>query len=336
MKKEDSTLFVKKLVACSQIKGKKLFYNLLRKTFKIGQRLGLHIIPNHYYFPVPDTRTLNNETFLRHNKLLGIDINEKTQLELLALFESNYKEEFNKFPRHKTRVPYQYYSDNGNFRSIDGEVLYSMIRHFKPKLIIEIGSGFSTFCSAQAIIRNKNLDHNYECKLICIEPYPNKVLKKKFPGLTKVIKQKVQNIPTSIFKKLTENDILFIDSSHILNIKSDVYYEFLEIIPKTNKGVLIHIHDIFLPLEYPKKWVLDLLRFYNEQYLLQSFLAFNNNFKVLWASKYMQINHSDKLVNIFESYKRDLLHTNNNLYFQANGLIYPVEWPSSFWIKRIK
>jgi hypothetical protein len=117
---------------------------------------------------------------------------------------------------------------------------------------------------------------------------------------------------------LEENDILFIDSSHVLKIGSDVQYEYLEILPRLNKGVIVHIHDIFLPAEYRKEWVLKDHIFWTEQYLLQAFLAFNDNFEILWAGSYMHLKHPDKLEVAFNSYRRN------------------ERWPGSFWIKKIR
>ena len=120
----------------------------------------------------------------------------------------------------------------------------------------------------------------------------------------------------SLFKELKEGDILFIDSSHILKIGGDVQYEFLEILPRLNKGVIVQIHDIFIPVEYPKAWVLGNKLFYDEQYLLQAFLVFNSAFEVLWVGSYMHIRHPDKLEKTFNSYDRR------------------TAWPCSFWMRK--
>jgi hypothetical protein len=192
-----------------------------------------------------------------------------------------------------------------------------MVRYFKPKRVFEIGSGNSTYLSAQALLKNKDED-NHKNELIAIEPYPNDVLKTGFPGLSKLISEKIQNTPTSEFSKLEEKDILFVDSSHVLKIGSDVQYEILEILPRLNEGVIVHIHDTFLPAEYPKNWVLEDFRFLNEQYLLQAFLAFNKSFEVQWAWSYMHLHHPDKLEAAFSTYSRDK------------------RWPGSFWMRKIK
>lgn len=288
-----------------------------RRCFRSLEKLGFHVTPVHYEDPVPDTRVLKDDLWQRHTDLVGIDINEKGQINLLSLFSSKFKKEYEIFPRNKTSVPYQYYVNNNYFCSVDGEILFCMIRHFKPKKILEIGSGNSTFLSAQAILRNKE-ENNRECELIAIEPNPNNVLKAGFPGLSKLVPTAVQDVSLSEFTKLKENDILFIDSSHVLRIGNDVQYEYLEILPRLNKGVIVHIHDIFLPAEYPKNWILKNFMFYNEQYLLQAFLTFNGSYEVQWAGSYMHLTRPDKLEAAFSSYKRG------------------ESWPGSFWMRKIK
>jgi len=290
---------------------------IFKKLFPLWEKLGFHITRNHFYEPIPDTRTLKDDLWEKQSELVGIDMNEEGQINLLSLFSSKFRKEYESFPRN-TSIPYQYYIDNGSFESVDGEILYCIIRHFKPKKIFEIGSGYSTYLSAQAILKNKEEDNDYECELVAIEPYPNDILKAGFPGLSKLIPKKVQDIPLSEFKKLRENDILFIDSSHVLKIGSDVQYEYLEILPRLHKGVIVHLHDIFLPAEYPKKGILEDYRFWTEQYLLQAFLTLNDSFRVLFAASYMHLKHPDKLEACFSSYKRD------------------ERWPGSFWIRRIK
>ena len=275
------------------------------RLFSLWESLGVHITPNHFYQPIPDTRTLKDELWLRQSELVGVNMNEQKQIRLLNQF-LRFKEEYDASPKNKASKPYKYYINNPNFGAVDAEILYCIIRHFKPKKIIEIGSGYSTYLSAQAIFKNEEENGN-KTELIAIEPYPNEVLKSGFPGLSKLIPTKIEEIDLSEFNELKENDILFIDSSHVLKIGNDVQYEYLEILPRLNKGVIIHIHDIFLPSEYPKKWVLEMHRFWNEQYLLQAFLAFNSAFEVLWAGSYMHLRHPEKLEKAFSSYNRKMV-----------------------------
>lgn len=287
------------------------------RYFALWERNGFHITPNRFSSPIPDVQALSEELWARPSRLPGVEMNEAGQLELLSLFASGFKREYDSLPREKTSDPHQYYVHNVWFDSVDGEILYCMIRQFKPRNIIEIGSGNSTYLSAQAALKNRD-DGGRECELIACEPYPNDVLKAGFPGLTKLFPQPVERLPLSMFEKLRENDILFIDSSHVLRIGGDVYYEFLEILPRLNKGVIVHIHDIFLPAEYPRNWIYENRSFCTEQYLLQAFLAFNDSFEVLWGANFMHLNHPEKLEEAFASYSRE-------------GKV-----PRSFWIRRIK
>jgi hypothetical protein len=197
-----------------------------------------------------------------------------------------------------------------------------MIRYFKPKRVIEIGSGFSTYLSAKACLLNKEKD-GIETELIAIEPYANETLKKGFPGLTTLIQKPLEQVDLSLFQSLVENDILFIDSSHALKIGGDVKYEYLEILPRLKKGVIVHSHDIFLPWEYPKRWIMDEHWFWTEQYLLQAFLSFNSEFEVLWASHYMARKYPALMQAVFPSYQK----LSESEYNQAKG-------PASLWIRR--
>jgi len=150
------------------------------RLFSRWESMGFHITPNHFYQPIPDTRTLKDELWLRQSALVGIDMNEQKQTELLNQF-LRFKDEYNTFPKNKGPKPYQYYINNDMFGPVDAEILYCMIRHFKPKKIIEIGSGYSTYLSAQAIRKNEEENGN-GAELIAIEPYPNEILRGGFPG----------------------------------------------------------------------------------------------------------------------------------------------------------
>ncbi|HEY9785397.1 MAG TPA: class I SAM-dependent methyltransferase [Candidatus Obscuribacterales bacterium] len=288
---------------------------LAERSFSFWQSLGLHVVPNHFYQPIPDTRFLDNRLWQKESELVGIDMREKQQLELLERFAKRYRSEYEALPRQPNGVPYQFYFGNGAFETVDAEMLYCFVRDAKPARMIEIGSGCSTYLAAQAV--RKNAEEGKNCRLIAIEPYPNPTLQAGFPGLTSLIESPVQNIAMQEFESLTANDILFIDSSHVLKIGSDVQYEFLEILPRLKPGVLIHIHDIFLPKEYPRDWVIKHHRFWSEQYLLQAFLMFNGAFEVVWAGSYMHLRNPEKLEQYVPSYSRN------------------TSWPGSFWIRRM-
>ncbi len=288
-----------------------------RKTFTFWQRLGLHVTPCHYWQPVPDTRELDNSIWENCSSLVGIDIDEATQLDLLSHFKTAFKQEYDRFPREKTGVPYDYYVNNGFFEAVDAEILYCMIRHFRPGRLIEIGSGNSTLLAAKALLNNRKDHNDHSSEFTVIDPFPNRILRKGITGVSHLVSEPVQKVCLAEFEKLRENDMLLIDSSHVLQIGSDVEYEYLEILPRLNNGVLVSFHDIFLPAEYHKEWVMEDHCFWNEQYLLQAFLAFNSSFRILWAGSYMHLKHSESLKEAFPSYDQER------------------NWPGSFWIRRI-
>ncbi len=222
----------------------------LRNTvYHLAQSLGVHILPVHFYSPVPAVAQFDTTLWSRCSELPGLAMNDQEQLRLLRVFGSQFRSEYEKFPRQKPlgSPPHTFYLSNGYYESIDAEILYSIIRHFKPRRIYEIGSGFTTYLAAQAIQRNRQDDASYTCELVAIEPFPNSVLKAGFPGLSRLVITKAQDVSWTEFQKLEANDILFIDSSHVLKTGSDVQYEYLEVLPRLQKGVLVHIHNIFSP-----------------------------------------------------------------------------------------
>lgn len=183
---------------------------------------------------------------------------------------------------------------NTGLAKVDAFVLYSMIRGKKPKLMIEIGSGESTKISLKAL--NKNLEEGNDYKFIAIEPYPRGYLKDLEDNRFSLKVSKVQDVETNYF---SDADILFIDSSHVSKIGSDVNYEMMSILPIMKVGSLIHWHDIMIPVDYPETWIRDEKIFWNESYMVQNFMMFNKSFRIIWAAKYMQLNQSDTLRKVF-------------------------------------
>lgn len=284
-------------------------------TFDILQGLGFHLVPNSYSHPIPDTRLLGDELWERQSSLQGIDMNDAAQLALLETFKNLYKAEYGDFPAHPTQCRYDYYAENNLFGSVEAALLHGMVRHFKPAKIIEVGSGFSTRVSAAAALMNVKEGH--PCELVAVEPFPGELLSEGFPGLTELLPYPVQRVPAERFQALESGDILFVDSSHSLSIGSDLYYLFLEVIPSLNPGVVIHWHDIFLPAQYPRKWIMKKHMFPNEQYFLQAFLAFNSEFEVLLAGNYLDLKYPQALDAAMPGYLR------------PGGL-------GSFWMRRIE
>jgi methyltransferase family protein len=288
------------------------------RYFDLWQARGFHVTPVHFYQPVPDTRTLRDSLWTERGETPGVDFREADQVDLLRSLAADYRSEYERLPREPEGAPYDFYLNNGGFRSVDAEILYCMIRRFKRRRMIEIGSGLSTCLAAGAILKNSDEASSTPCRFTAVDPYPAAIVRDGIPGLSELLATEVQDVPICSFLELEQDDILFIDSSHVLRIGSDVQYECLEILPRLRPGVLVHVHDIFLPAEYPRGWVLGQKRFWTEQYLLQAFLAFNEVFRVLLAASYLHLRRPDVLESAFPSYDRS------------------VEWPGSFWMRRVR
>jgi predicted O-methyltransferase YrrM len=254
-------------------------------------KIGVFPIRNHYYEPQFDNRNPVRE-FSDDRILPGIDWNARGQIAMLNSFK--YSEEIGHIPREKTDK-LQFYFDNSAFGPGDAEIWYQIIRSIKPRRIIEIGSGYSTLMAAAAIRKNQSETAAYKCEHVCIEPY-------EMPWLEEVgvatVRKKVEELNPSYFSRLEENDILFIDSSHIIRPQGDVTFEYLELLPSLKKGVIVHVHDIFSPKNYPSRWLIDEVRFWNEQYLLEAFLTHNMKWKIVAALNYLHHNHYETLKSV--------------------------------------
>jgi predicted O-methyltransferase YrrM len=260
--------------------------------YKEAEKNNIHIMRPHIYSPLPILSQLPNYIWDKEWNQ-GINWNENVGLELLEHLI-------------KYSVEYKNLTDSGQFdivdqnefKHLDSALYYALIRHFKPKKIIEVGAGSSTQIASLARMKNASGE------IIAIEHDPEEFLKNGSLASLSLIQKQVQEISVDVFKQLNENDILFIDSSHVCKIGSDVNYLFLEVMPQLKKGVLIHIHDVFLPLSYPRRWVEELDLFWNEQYILHAFLIGNREFEVLISNNYMVTKHPKKIARLFDQSNR--------------------------------
>jgi predicted O-methyltransferase YrrM len=211
------------------------------------------------------------------------------QLDFLNRFDFN--QELLRFPLKEAEGKKAYYYHNIFYGSGDAEYLYSMIRLLKPSRLIEVGSGLSTLIAREAIQMNSRLDSTYRCEHVCIEPYENTWLKEA--GVT-LVRSAVELVDKRLFAELGVNDILFIDSSHIIRPQGDVLYLYQEILPIVRSGVFVHVHDIFTPKDYLDAWIVEKGLLWNEQYLLEAFLTFNKRFEIVGACNYLSHHHTEQ------------------------------------------
>ena len=220
----------------------------------------------------------------------GIDLDPEGQLALLNEFKAYYGQlPFSAVPKDGIR----YHYENGSFVYFDAIMLYFVLRHFKPQRIVEVGSGFS---SAVMLDTNEIFFQN-RMELTFIEPYPvhlYKVMRPPDRVRHPVIEKPVQEVGLDLFDTLGANDILFVDSSHVVKFGSDVVHILFHVLPRLASGVLVHFHDIFRNFDYPRQW-LEEGRAWNEGYFVRAFLSFNRDFRILLFNDYLAGQHWDFL-----------------------------------------
>jgi hypothetical protein len=255
----------------------------------------------HFYSPIADPEDIlirEQSIWQKSDEMSGIDLNVPDQLALLHQLKP-YAPSIN-YPVKQPEDLTAYFYENDQYPLLDAEFLYTALCHFKPKTMIEVGSGFSSLITADVNCRILKSQLNFTC----IEPFPRQFLIDGVNGITRLVQQKVEDIELSFFDQLDAGDILFIDSSHVSKCGSDVNHLFFKVLPKLKKGVMVHIHDIFLPDEYPKIWVIDQGRNWNEQYLLRAFLQYNSDWKVMWAGHFMGTRHTTAVQEVFPNYPK--------------------------------
>ncbi|MDO6433207.1 class I SAM-dependent methyltransferase [Flavitalea sp. BT771] len=252
------------------------------------RRYSLHR-PGHYYSPVinlDEIASRKAQIWNSKKELPGINLNDAEQETFIQPLSDAAA--LIPFKSQPNQTSHRYYFDNKTYAHADGLVLFSILMHFRPKRVIEVGSGFS---SSLMLDTNDTLLNN-SIHFTFIEPNPdmtlNSLLRKEDYQNTDVKVNLVQDVDPQIFSTLKENDILLIDNSHVSKTGSDVNYLMTEVLPRLNKGVLIHIHDIFYPFEYPQDWVFEHRLNWNEIYVVHNFLLFNNAFEIVFFSDYMQ------------------------------------------------
>lgn len=251
-------------------------------------RIGVLPVRRHYYEPFLDPRGLE-QGGRGEREIVGIDWNVAGQLALLERLQ--FEKEIPDLAAPRTQ-PLEFRLNNGAFESGDAEFLYQMVRARKPKRFIEIGSGQSTLIVRRAIAKNREESVGYECKHVCIEPYEAPWLEKL--GVT-VLRKRVETVDGAVFAELEENDFLFVDSSHVIRPQGDVLSEYLRIIPSLRSGVIVHIHDIFSPRDYPHEWLVERMWLWDEQYLLEALLIDNPSWRIIGALNLLRHRHFEAL-----------------------------------------
>ena len=271
---------------------------------RIGQPLHMDIVPRNYYSPIPDIAALPESVWSEPSSMSGLDWDLDAQLEFA-------RRELADEIRGWT-PPEGFDLDNPTYGSVDAEILYGMIRSRRPALVMELGSGQSSLIAAQAARRNRQ--EGSPCTHEVFDPFP------WLAGLAdadiEVREISVTDIPLAEFGRLGSGDILFVDTTHTVKVGGDVNRLILDVLPTLAPGVVVHFHDIFLPWEYPREWVVDHHFYWAEQHLLQAFLAFNDRFQILLSAHALWHHRREELSQLIPSCN-------------------PAHRPAAFWIRRV-
>lgn len=247
-----------------------------RLTQAIFDRAGVGLLRHHYYTPLVLPGDLVADLSAVRN-LPGIDLREAEQQALLKHLS---------YAAEAEQALAEFDFDNPNFARMDAFVLYGMLRHFQPRRMIEIGSGFSTLVAREALSRNETA-----CRHICIEPFEMPWLESS--GI-EVRREPVETIGLDYFAQLEAGDVLFIDSTHIIRPQGDVVREFLQILPSLNPGVIVHVHDVYTPHDIHPYLVVEQRKLWNEQYLMEALLSGGGAlFQVMLANYWICRRHPD-------------------------------------------
>lgn len=302
---------------------KRLYFH----AYKTGARMGVLVLPAHYYCSEPDIIELGRtvDLWARPSQLPGIEVNLDAQLDRLRKVCLPFLEEYGK-NEHYLKAAAEDYGPGFGF--VEAQLLHAVVRHYQPARILEVGSGISTYCFQQAVNATRAAGGRV-ADIVCVEPHPSPPLNRLAKGgAVRLIEEPVQRVSFDLFHGLSAGDILFIDSSHVAKAGSDVDHIILEILPRLAAGVLVHFHDIYIPYNYQRD-LLDTFVHCNETSLLRAFLTQNERFQILFCLSHLHYERPDDLKTLFPLYRP-----------QAgwNGLRVPhadltCHFPSSIWLQ---
>lgn len=289
---------------------------LRRPAEEVAQRVlkpvGYQLTRRHFYSPIPIVEELPTGLWNSPSELAGVDLRVTEALALLNGPLLPYLSEFRP-PLHPTE-PGRFWLHNNSYESVDAETLYAILRHLKPAHVHELGSGASSHVIHLAAVANAGEGSPLEHTVFDPFPYQASPMGPVRSATTHPIR--TEDLDPARFAELGAGDVLFVDTTHTVRTGGDVTHIFLEILPRLRPGVTIHVHDIFLPYEYPREWVVDQRRAWAEQYLLQAFLAFNHDFEVLMPNYALSRAQPDALRRAIPSFDPQTVR------------------PGAFWIRR--
>ena len=265
----------------------------------------LFVPPGHFYSPIVNVAELVALRAEQAEKsdLLDIDANPGRQLALFRQLSGYFGRI--PFPVAQTGT-FRYYFENDFYSYGDALMLSAFIQHFRPRRIIEVGCGFSSAVILDTLDRMTDPPAN--TNYVLVEPYTERLkllLRSTDYRRITVIEKPVQQVDLELFVGLQENDILFLDTTHILKTGSDVHHELFQILPRLKPGVLIHFHDVFHGFEYPEAWTVQQNRSWNELYALRALLMNNSRYQIEIMNATVAASYPDEVRSISREFMKN-------------------------------
>jgi hypothetical protein len=268
----------------------RMFFKAFETRPEPAEAAGFHVLPRTFYAPVTRPEEIDFAALTKPRTLPGIDLRAGPALEFLARLKP--------FAAELDTIPYEFSAEAPfwftrefleSFPDYDTAVLYSLLRQLKPKRYVELGCGYSSIVSSYALARNQR--EGAACDAIYADPEPRLPMEKTLT-FGRFLHKRAQDVPLDLFTALQPGDVLFIDTSHVLKIQSDVEHELVRILPSLAPGVWIHFHDVFTPYDYPEEWVRKPVRLTcNEQYGLECLLSGGNRYQIEVPLHYLVRDH---------------------------------------------
>jgi Methyltransferase domain len=278
-------------------KSKNLIKNTVSWIFKTGQKIGVDILPRHFYSQVPDIAELQKDLYWKLPfEMVGVRGMElKDQIQFINQICSGVNNsDLNKV--HENAIAEN--GEGGGYGPIEAEFLFCFVKKIKPAKVIQVGCGVST-----AIILRAAQSAGYSPRIVCVEPFPTPYLMQlEKKGLIKLIKEKAQKVEEELLLDLSSNDLFFVDSTHTVKAGSEVNKIILQVLPKMPAGVWVHFHDIVFPYDYTRNLLNGDLFFWGESTLLHAFLINNDRFAVKLCQSFIHYNSPESLKSVFADY----------------------------------
>ncbi|HFA48649.1 MAG TPA: class I SAM-dependent methyltransferase [Bacteroidetes bacterium] len=299
--------------------------SLSRQLFEGGQRLGINILPHHFYSQTPDIAALKKDTYWKAaSSMYGI---QGTEIEgQVAFAQSCFTPELtaalSHLDVHKTAIVEN--GEDGGYGPIEADFLYCFVSKQRPKKIVQVGCGVST-----SIVLRAAKDAGYRPEVVCVEPFPMPFLEKmNAEGRIRLVKEKAQKVDLETLTDLGENDLFFVDSTHTVKPGSEVNRIILEVLPRLKKGVFVHFHDIYFPFDYKRDLLEGDLFFWAESTLLHAFLVGNNRYTIRAALSMIHYGEPGALKKLIPHYEPE----NNDQGLQAGR---GKHFPSAIYLQTV-